>query len=105
MRNLKAWQKLGLIGTISLLPFAVVTYKMASSINTLGVEFARQEMRGLEYYAPLSELLKDLQLSRSLTALSASGDGSSNAMLANTRTNLENDLKKVDEVDQRLAGT
>ena len=102
MRNLKAWQKLGLLGTISLLPFAAVTYKMASSINTLGVEFARQEMRGLEYYAPLSELLKDLQLSRSLTALSFSGDGSSKAMLANTRTNLENDLRKVDEVDQRL---
>ena len=44
MRNLKAWQKLGLIGAISMLPFAVVSYKMASSINTLGVEFAQQEI-------------------------------------------------------------
>ena len=59
MRNLKAWQKLGLIGTISMLPFAVVTYKMASSINTLGVEFAQQEIRGLEYYTPLTTLLND----------------------------------------------
>ena len=46
MRNLKAWQKLGLIGAISMLPFAVVTYKMASSINTLGVEFAGRRFAG-----------------------------------------------------------
>ena len=81
MRNLKAWQKLGLIGAISMLPFAVVTYKMASSINTLGVEFARQEIRGLEYYTPLTTLLNNLQLHRSLTALSFSGDASSKAPL------------------------
>src|SRR5688572_17445660 len=64
MRNLKAWQKLGLIGLISMVPFAVVTYKMVSSINTLGVEFARQEIRGLEYYTPLAALLNNLQLHR-----------------------------------------
>ena len=104
MRNLKAWQKLGLIGAISMLPFAVVTYKMASSINTLGVEFARQELRGLEYYAPLTTLLKNVQLHRSLTALSASGDASSQATLENTRRNIERDIKSVDEIDARLGG-
>ena len=102
MRNLKAWQKLGLIGAISMIPFAVVTYKMASSINTLGVEFARQEIRGLEYYTPLTTLLKNLQLHRSLTALASSGDNSSKASLDTTRSQVENDIKKVDEVDQRL---
>jgi methyl-accepting chemotaxis protein len=102
MRNLKAWQKLGLMGTISLLPFAVVTYKMASSINTLGVEFAEQELRGLEYYTPLTTLLKNLQLHRSLTALALSGDTASRASLDSTRASVETDIKKVDEVDQRL---
>jgi methyl-accepting chemotaxis protein len=104
MRNLKAWQKLGLIGAISMLPFAIVTYTMASSINTLGVEFARQEIRGLEYYSPLVALLKNVQLHRSLTALSSSGDTSSQASLDSTRSNIERDLKNVDEVDQRLGG-
>ena len=85
-----------------MLPFAVVTYKMASSINTLGVEFARQEIRGLEYHTPLTTLLNDLQLHRSLTALSLSGDASSKAPLDSTRADVENDIKKVDEVDQRL---
>ena len=81
MRNLKAWQKLGLIGAISMLPFAVVTYKMASSINTLGVEFARQEIRGLEYLHAAHDAAEDLQLHRGLTALSLSGDASSKASL------------------------
>ena len=102
MKNLKAWQKLGLIGAISMLPFAVVTYKMASSINTLGVEFARQEIRGLEYYTPLTTLLNSLQLHRGLTALSLSGDVSSKATLDKTRTDVENAIRKVDEADQRL---
>ena len=48
MRNLKAWQKLALMGAVFMLPFAVVTYKLASSINTLGVEAAQRELRGLE---------------------------------------------------------
>ena len=44
MKNLKVWQKLVLMGMLFMLPFAVVTYKMVSSINGLAVEFARQEI-------------------------------------------------------------
>ena len=33
MRNLKMWQKLALMGAIFMIPFAGVTYQMASSIN------------------------------------------------------------------------
>ena len=53
MRNLRIWQKLLVMGAVFMLPFAVVTYTMVSSINTLGTEFARQEMRGLEVPAAL----------------------------------------------------
>ena len=45
MKNLKVWQKLALMGAVFMLPFAAVTSKMTSSVNTLGVEFARQEIR------------------------------------------------------------
>ena len=45
MRNLKIWQKLALMGAVFMVPFAVVTYKMTSSINALGVDFARQEIQ------------------------------------------------------------
>jgi hypothetical protein len=56
MKNLKAWQELGLMAAVFVVPFAVVTYKMVSSINVLGAQFAEQELRGLEYYSPLRAL-------------------------------------------------
>ena len=52
MQNLRVWQKLALMGAVFMLPFAGVTYKMTSSIQVLGVDFAEQELRGLEYYTP-----------------------------------------------------
>ena len=61
MNKLRVWQKLAAMGAVLMLPFGVVTYKMTASINTLGTEFARQEIRGLEYYSPALALLKDLQ--------------------------------------------
>ena len=41
MKNLKVWQKLALMGAVFMVPFAVVTYKMTSSVNALGTEFGR----------------------------------------------------------------
>src|SRR6266576_4812716 len=104
MKNLKVWQKLVLMGTVFMLPFAVVTYKMVSSINELGVEFARQEVRGLEYHAPLLALLKDLQQHRGMASAWLSGDASFKRKLADKSTEIENDLKIVDGVDRRLDG-
>ena len=76
MKNLKIWQKLMLLGAVFLVPFAIVTYKMASSINALGTEFARQEVRGLDYYLPLLTLLKDLQEHRGIANVWLNGDAS-----------------------------
>ena len=104
MKNLKVWQKLVFMGMLSMLPFAVVTYKMVSSINELGVEFARQEVRGLEYHAPLLALLKDLQQHRGMAAAFLSGDASFKGRLAGKRADIENALKLVDGVDRRLDG-
>ena len=102
MKNLKVWQKLALMGAVFMVPFAVVTYKMVSSINTLGVEFARQERLGLEYYRPLLSLLGNLQLHRAMSA--AVGEAAAQAGLAAKAADIENDIKTVDQVDQRLDG-
>jgi len=102
MKNLKVWQKLALMGVVYLLPFAVVTYKMASSLQVLRVEFAWQEMRGLDYYTSLLALLKDLQQHRGMASAWLSGDTTFKERLASKGADIENDIKKVDEVDQRL---
>ena len=104
LRNLKVWQKLALMGAVFMLPFAVMTYEMASSIDTLGVEFARQEIRGLEYHRPLVKLLQDLQQHRDMSAAWLSGDASFKERLDSKTADVENDIKKVDEIDRRLNG-
>jgi methyl-accepting chemotaxis protein WspA len=102
MKNLKVWQKLALLGAVFMLPFAIVTYTMAKSIDDMGVDFAKQELLGLEYYSPLSALLKDLQQHRGMAAAGLNGDSSFKAALAERRLDIENDVKKVDDVDRGL---
>ncbi len=102
MKHLKIWQKLALMAIVFLVWFAAVTYKMVSSINTLGVEFARQEMRGVDYYIPLLALLKDLQQHRSMANAWLSGDAAFRDNLATKDADIENDIAKVDAVDQQL---
>src|SRR5919106_4590574 len=104
MKNLKVWKKLALMGTVFMLPFAVVTYKMVSSVNALGTEFARQEIRGLEYYTPLLALLKDLQEHRGMASAWLSGKISFKDSLARKTADIENDIKKVNEANERLDG-
>ena len=104
MKNLKVWQKLLVMGVILMLPFGAVTWRMVSSINALGTEFARQESRGLEYDSPLLALLKDLQEQRGLTSIWLSGDASFKARVDAKRLDVEKDVRTVDEVDQRLDG-
>jgi methyl-accepting chemotaxis protein len=104
MKNLKVWQKLLVMGVILMLPFGAVTWRMVSSINALGTEFARQESRGLEYYTPLLVLLNDLQEQRGLTAVWLSGDASFKARVDAKRLDVEKNVRIVDEIDQRLDG-
>ena len=102
MRNLKMWQKLALMGAIFMIPFAGVTYKMTSSINALGLDAARQEVRGLEYAAPVLTLIKDLQLHRGVSSALLNGATTFRDALAKTRVDIERDIKAVDEADARL---
>ena len=102
MRNLKVWQKLALMGIVFMIPFAGVTYKMTSSINALGVDFARLEVSGLEYYAPVAMLMKELQLHRDIANGLLSGDASLSDKLVRKRADVENAIKTLDDVDARL---
>lgn len=102
MKNLKVWQKLVLMGAVFMAPFAVVTYKMISYIDTLGVDFARQELRGLDYYGPLAALLKDLQQHRALATAWLGGAPAYHDLLLASDNAIEADVKAVDEADRRL---
>ncbi len=84
-----------------MLPFAVVTYKLITSVNTLGVKFAVQESRGLEYCAPLVKLLQTLQERRELDCLTTPEHPLTNELAANA-AEIQRQIEAVDEVDKRL---
>jgi methyl-accepting chemotaxis protein len=104
MRNLKIWQKLLLLGAVLLVPFAVVTSRMVLSIRTLGIDFAQQETRGLEHYRPLLSLLMHLQQHRGMANAWLSGDPSFKDKVSAKAAQIEADLGKVGELDQRYGG-
>jgi methyl-accepting chemotaxis protein len=102
MKHLKVWQKMLVMGGILMLPFALVTYGMVSSINSLGVEFAQQEQRGVQYYRPLVKLLRNVQQHRGMTYAQLNGDTRFDVAMAAKKTDIDRDLRAVDEVDQEL---
>jgi methyl-accepting chemotaxis protein len=102
MKNLKVWQKLAFLGVLFLIPFAIVTYMMVSSINSEKIDFAKLELLGTEYYSPLSALLKDLQEHDSLAAVWLNGDLTFKDSVTGKGKDIETDIAKVDAVDQRL---
>jgi methyl-accepting chemotaxis protein len=102
MRNLKVWQKLALMGVIFLIPFALVTMKMVSAIDTLGVDFAAQELRGLEFSGPSLTLVKNLQQHRDVASIVLNGDAGYRGRLESVRLDVEKDLAALDELDRRL---
>jgi signal transduction histidine kinase/DNA-binding response OmpR family regulator/HPt (histidine-containing phosphotransfer) domain-containing protein len=101
IKNLKVGQKLALMGVVFMIPFAAVTYKLITSVDTLGVEFASQESRGLEYCAPLMKLLQALQERRELDCL-ATSDRPLTEQLAANAAEIKREIQAVDAVDRRL---
>src|SRR5476651_895121 len=101
IKNLKVGQKLALMGVVFMIPFAAVTYKLITSVDTLGVEFASKESHGLEYCAPLVKLLQDLQERRELDCLATSQHPLTEELAANA-TEIQRQIQAVDEADTRL---
>ena len=102
MKNLLVWQKLTLLGAVFLLPLIAVTYAMISSVNTLGMQTARQEILGVDYALPLLDLLRDLQQRRGIAAAMGAGGGALRNTFQTKSADVEADLRVLAEVDARL---
>src|SRR5882724_2594757 len=95
IKNLKVGQKLALMGVVFMIPFAVVTFKLITSVDTLGVEFASKESYGLEYCDPLVKLLQDLQQRRELDCLAAAEHPLTDELAANAME-IQREIQAVD---------
>jgi methyl-accepting chemotaxis protein len=74
MKNLKVWQKLGLLGAVYLLPFAFVTWHLVQDSASSRIASASREIAGAKLYLTLPPLMRDLQAVRDLNAMDLSVD-------------------------------
>lgn len=102
MKRMKVWQKLGVLGLIFLIPLAVFSYKMLASMRAMGVDFAKQEVIGVEYLSPVYTLLEDLQQHRDIAAALLNGDATFGETLAAKRGEIGADLQLVNAADEKL---
>ena len=102
MRNLRIWQKLLVMGAVFMVPFAVVTYTMVSSINTIGRSSPGRKSEGSSNPRPSAEAAPGPAGAPGHGHCRLSGDASFKERLATKGADIENDIRKIDEVDQRL---
>ena len=100
MKNLKVWQKLALLGLLFLIPFAVVTYKLVSSVRQLSIEPAQKEIAGVEYILRLLTLLKEVQEQRGIANLALSEKGKYVEELDKSILEVEAAIRGVDDIEK-----
>lgn len=89
---------------IFILPFAVVVYELVSEIN-VKIEFAQNEKLGLQYNQHLRKLIEDIQQHRGMLNGYLKGDTSFQEKIILKESQIEDDIRAIDAVDQRLGVT
>jgi PAS domain S-box-containing protein len=102
MTYLTVGRKLALLASLFMIPFATVTYMMVSSIDSEKVEFAKLELNGTRYDAPLSVLLRDLEEHDSAAACWLRGDASFQDVVERKARDIALDVDDVTDVDRLL---
>ena len=101
MNSLKFPRKMAAVAFIFSLPVSVFLYLLISEINT-GIEFAYRERLGLEYTQNINKLLQDMQQHRGMSNAFLSGAASFEKNVAVKESEIEEDIKSIDEIDERL---
>src|SRR5262245_21279425 len=96
MKRMKVWQKLGFLGLVFMFPLAAMSYKMISSIRSMGIELAERETSGVHYLGPVWQLLEDLQQYRDLASGLLSGEVSFAEKLSNKKAKINATLQVID---------
>jgi len=104
MARLTFAQKMMLIAAVFALTIASSLFTMNQQINE-AIAFARQELQGVEYLEPITPLLQHLQQHRGAAAGYLGGDRASAQVMKQKQQAIEEDIRKVDEVDRRYGET
>jgi len=101
MNQLSCSKKMLLISIAFIIPLVITLFLLISQ-QMIAIKFAKNELLGVEYIVPLRQLIQHLPEHRGMTNVYLSGNvGFKNKILAK-RTELINDIRSIDEIDQRL---
>ncbi len=99
MNRLTYSGKMLLLTAVFLIPIAILTYQLASQLGT-GIDFTRQERKGVEYLRPTLSLLQHVQQHRGAANTFLSGDKSFKDIMAQKQASIKEDFAAVDAVNQ-----
>jgi methyl-accepting chemotaxis protein len=100
MGRLSFARKMMLIAAVFTLPIAGCLFIIVRNANE-DIAFARNELQGAEYLTPTNALLQHVQQHRGAAAGYLGGDHSFAAVMKQKQQAIEEDIRKVDEVDRR----
>ena len=98
LNRLKIWQKLALLITSLGIPVLLLSYLLVSE-KDLAINFARQEIRGLQYLQPVRVLLQHFAEHRGMSNAYLSGDDSFREKMIAKRNHLAEDIKTMDAIN------
>jgi len=90
-----------LISGAFILPLVITIYLLVSE-QLATIEFSKNEQLGIEYIVPVRQLIQHFPEHRGMTNAYLSGNESFKSKIIAKRQQLINDLRAIDEVDQRL---
>ncbi|HRF44873.1 MAG TPA: HAMP domain-containing protein, partial [Candidatus Competibacteraceae bacterium] len=103
LNRLRIWQKLVLLVAVLFVPIMLLTYLLVAEKN-LAIDFARQEIVGVQYLQPVRTLLQHLAEHRGMSTAYLSGEASFREKIMAKQSQLAEDVKNVGAVDAQYSG-
>ncbi len=97
----RIWHKLAAIALTLIVPLALTTYFLIGEAR-FRIDFAAKEAEGVEYLRPLSRLLRDVSLHRTLVAREINGTAPTAAAREAAAAAVDEDFRQLRPVDDRL---
>ncbi|MBK8508435.1 MAG: nitrate- and nitrite sensing domain-containing protein [Candidatus Competibacteraceae bacterium] len=100
LNRFKIWQKLALLITALGVPIALLAYLLVAEKN-VAIDFASQEMRGVEYLKPVRQLLQNIAEHRGLSSGYLNGDTAFREKITAKQNQLAKHIEVMDTIDAR----
>lgn len=104
MNQFSCSRKMLIISTAFVIP-ALITMFFLVKEQLIAVNFAKQEITGVEYIVPVRQLIQHFPEHRGMTNAYLSGKAEFRQKILSKREQIREDINAVDRIDEKLGGT